>query len=313
MIIKGLPLFYYPTTWIYVDDDKILLKSMTMVLNEYNLIKTFQSSKLCLNYMNNYIPPSSKHTFLKSMVYDEHHGVLHHTPVDFDITMLAALSKDEERFNEITAIIIDYSMPEIDGFALAEQSNSFPARKILLTGKVQDDQAVKGFNSNLIHRYVQKFEPDMENKLIEYLKLLTFQYFQNITSPLLSYLETENKLPQSDPAFINFFINYCEQNEIIEYYLIDKHGSYLCINKHGNKSCLVMQTDGGIDSWTFMYSKENKLSTKELYEIQTGKKIPFFGIGTEAWQQEETNWSNHLYEANVLKGNEKYYWTMVNL
>ena len=62
-------------TWIYVDDDKNLLKSMAYFLNEFNHTKLFQSPKECLEYICNYTAPSSNYTFLKSVVDDEKHGV----------------------------------------------------------------------------------------------------------------------------------------------------------------------------------------------------------------------------------------------
>lgn len=310
---EALPLFYYPTTWIYIDDDKNLLKSMSYVLDEYNFFKLFNSPTTCLEYLSNYTPPSANFSFLESAIHDELYGILHHTPIDFDVTTLASLVEKKNRHDEITAMIIDYSMPEMDGLSFAKKSCHFPAKKILLTGKNRESQAIEGFNGSLIQRFVQKFEIGMEENLIAYLKELTLQYFQNLSSPLLSHLQTENQLPLSDTIFIDFFNNLCTNNNINEYYLIDKHGSFLLIDKSGKKSCLIVQSDKGIDAWLSIYSIDNEIPKNDINDIKQRIKIPFFGIGIEPWQVDINSWSKHFYNANHLDGNEKYFWALIDI
>lgn len=308
-----LPLFYYPSMWIYVDDDKNLLKSMAYVLNEFNFVKLFDAPTKCLEYLSNYTPPSLNFSFLKSVTDDENHGVLHHTPIDFDVTALSKIADKQSRHEEITAMIIDYGMSEMDGLLLAKKSEHLPANKILLTGKDRENQAIKGFNGNLIQRFVRKFEEGMEETLITHLKSLTLQYFQNLTSSLLTHLETENKLPLTDPIFVKFFIDYCGKNDISEYYLIDKQGSFLLINKKGKKSCLVVQSEKGLDTWLSTYVIDAEIPQNDLAVIKSKKKIPFFGVGIEPWQIDTNLLPNYFYPANKLDGREKYFWTIINI
>lgn len=312
-MVSALPLFYYPGTWVYVDDDKLLLKNIALVFDGHACAKLFSEPKTCLNFINSYQSPLSKHTFLKSVTHDEGYGVLQHTPVDFNVTMLVNLLDDENRHNEITAMVIDYNMSEMDGFSLAKACSHFSAKKILLTGKANENQAVAGFNNNLIHRFLQKGESELEEKLIGYLTELSFQYFQKITAPLLSYLETENQLPLSDKVFIGFFKNYIKEKKITEYYLVDKQGSFLCIDDKGRKSCLILQSDRGLDSWLSSYGEGTAFSENELLEIKQRKKIPFFDVGQEAWQVEVSNWSGYLYTPNILEGRDRYFWATINL
>jgi len=313
MNTDSLPLFYYPSTWIYVDDDKNLLNTMKMVLSEINSIKLFQSSVDCLKYIESYEQPSVNFSFLKSITDDEKYGVLNHTPIDFDVTGIPKLVDNKNRYNEISVVIIDYNMPEIDGFSLAKKIHGFSAKKLLLTGKVETNQAIKAFNDHLIQSYVKKFDDCMEEKLIAYLKKLTYEYFQTLTSPLLSYLEVDHKLPQSDPVFINFFKRFCEENSIVEYYLIDKQGSVLLINEKGESFCLVMQSDKAINSWLSFYTSEITIPDNALTAIQARKMMPFLGIGKDLWQSYNIAWDKQLYPSNILEGREEYFWSVVNL
>ncbi len=310
--MKVLPLFYYPSTWLWIDDDRTALRTMALVFGDKNKIQTFQSAKECMAYLDTYRSPLSQHSFLKSITEDENYGVLQRTPIDFDVTTLAKLADDPKRHDEITVMVIDYNMPEMDGFALAEAAQHLPIQKILLTGKAHESEAVIGFNRNLIQRFVQKAEEKMTEKLSNYLEELTAQYFEKLSSPLLSYLEAEAVLPQSDPVFIEFFKNYCKEHQIKEYYLIDKQGSFLCIDVKGNRSCLAVQSDRGLENWLTLYGDSTTISEHELAAIKNYKKIPFFGIGKEAWQIDSTEWPQYFYATNILKGREQYFWATVN-
>jgi CheY-like chemotaxis protein len=309
--MKILPLFYYPSTWLWVDDDKALLETMVLAFQNHNHIKSFHSAKESLNFLKNYQSPFSKYTFLKSLSNDESYGMLQHTPIDFDITLLIDVANDPDRHQEITAMVIDYSMPEMDGFTLAKEINDLSIQKILLTGTAQSEDAITGFNNNLIHRYIKKYEADLTTKLMAHLQEVTLDYFRKISLPLLLQLETENKLPLSDPIFIKHFEQYCKKNEIQEYYLIDKQGSYLCIDKKKQKTCLLVQSDKNMNFWFSSYGSE--LSSTELTTIKENKKIPFFGIGKEAWQIDAWEWGNHFYPSEILEGRERYYWTTLTL
>ena len=311
-MMKNLPLFYYPNKWLWVDDDLLLLNSMAHVFSAEKYVQPFQSSQECLNFLKSYQSPLSKQSFLKSNKQDESYGILQKTPVDFDITSLASLADDQNRQNEITVMVIDYNMPDMDGFSLAQSTNHLSIQKILLTGKAQESQVITGFNGNLIHRFVQKSEVGMFEKLSSYLKELSLQYFQKITLPLLSHLETETKLPLSDPIFIEFFKNYCERYQIKEYYLIDKQGRFLCIDILGNRSYLAVQSDSSIKSWLAMYGDEKALPRDELTILMEKKKIPFFGIGKEAWQIASSEWPMYFHAPKVLEGRERYYWVKLN-
>lgn len=306
--MQTLPLFYYPTKWVWVDDDSTLLDCMVGFFSEHNRILAFDSPTNCLQYLQKYRSPLSEKQFIQCNFEDENCGLLQYTPLNFNVTDIAKMVNDKHRYDEITALVIDYHMPEMDGFTLAQALKDLDVDKILLTGQAQDQEAIHGLNDNLIHRFVRKGETDMEEKLLHYLKEMSYQYFQKKSAPLISLIEAENKLPLSDPAFINFFKKYCHDNQICEYYLIDKEGSYLCIDKKGNQSCLVIQTDNSIENWLTSYSASASLSPKDLHFLQTKNKIPFFGVSKEAWQFETHEWASHFYPASILDGRERYYW-----
>jgi CheY-like chemotaxis protein len=309
--MKTLPLFYYPTRKLWIDDDSFFLEAMKQVFGKNFPMMTFTSAEEGLNFIRHYQSSQMKQDFLRSNREDENFGILKHTPVDFDITTLACLVDDKSKYDEISVVIIDYNMPEMSGTSFARNIFDTPMQKILLTGDAQEAEAISAFNANLIQCFIRKGEPNMEERLLNVFDELSFQYFQRTTYPLLAYLETEAKLPHTDPVFIRFFEEYCEKNKIQEYYLVDKQGSMLYIDSAGKKSCLVIQSNKGLDSWLSLYAKEKNLSEEDLLLLQKREKIPFFGVGKEAYEVNES-WSSCLYETNILEGVNKYYWAVVH-
>lgn len=310
--MNHLPLFYYPNKWIFVDDDQMLLDTVKEVFGGQNRIDTFRSVKECLLSLYSYQPPLKKYNFSSSNVEDEAYGSLQRIPGNFDITCIAEkLANDPSRHNEITVLVLDYEMPGMNGLTLAKLVSNNSIKKILLTGKAQSDLPLEGLSKNLINKFLQKSDHEMGDKLINYLNELTFKYFQEASSNFLTHLETEAKIALSDQIFIEFFKDYCEKNKIIEFYIIDKQGSFLCIDDLGKKTCLVVQSEGSIDEWIKLHS--DSVPENILNIIRTRQKISFFGIGKEAWQADQLQWEDHLYVPNILDGREKYFWTTIDI
>jgi CheY-like chemotaxis protein len=310
--MKHLPLFYYPGTWVYVDDDTTLLNCMGLAFSEHCQYHLFSTPNTCLEFLEQYISPVTQEHFLWCQRDHEHYGMLKHTAIDFDLTKITNLANNPARFDEITAMVIDYHMPEMDGFTLSKSCEKIQASKILLTGAAEEADVISGFNQNYIQHYIQKGTANLEEKLIAQLQKSTYYYFQKITAPLLSHLEVENVLPLSDPLFVNFFLDYCARKNIREYYLIDKQGSFLCVDNSGKHFYFVMHTDRSLDALDTMCFSNNELPLNLLHDLRSRQKIPFFGVGKEAWNLDVSEWKDCFYATQIFSGREKYFWTEVN-
>lgn len=311
--MKTLPLFFHPSRWLLVDDDRSFLDTLIQALGEQNQLIAFNSPLECAAYLKTYQPFLSKKNFLKSNTSNEDFGILKHTPIDFDVTSLINLLDNPDRYNEITVMATDYNMPEIDGLALAQLAQDLPIQKILLTGEAKEAQTISAFNKELIQRFLQKGEAGIQKTLAVYLNELSVQYFQKISQPLLSCLETEAKLPLSDPIFVAFFENYCKTKNIKEYYLIDKQGSFLCVDGHGQQTCLVVQTAAGLEAWLATYSEGSVVPLDVVSTVKNRKKIPFFGVGKEAWEVDVSQGQQHFLTPALLQGREDYYWAEIGV
>ena len=309
--MKTLPLFYYPNTWVLVDDNHTVLNTMTEAFSKKCAVKSFLSSEECLRFLKNYISPLSKYNFIESDINDENYGLSAKNPMNLDITKIAKLREDKHRHHEITVAILDYQMPIMNGLTLAERIQDFPIQKILLTGDITEIKAIEGFNKNLIQKFIQKSSVSMLKDLDNYTEELSSRYFEHLTKPILAHIEAENKTALSDPVFIDFFEEHCRKNSIKEYYLVDKNGSFLCVDAEGKQSFLVVHTDKSMSEWLAVYKNELHLSDVNMVAISEYKKIPFFGIEKEAWQIPSDEWEKYFYTASTLMGREKYYFVVL--
>lgn len=310
--MRSLPLFYYSGTYLLVDDDSLMLSTLKeTIIGNGEIIRLFSSPQDCLLYINDYHIPSSQYNFLSSNHDDENYGLLSRAPMDFNVTRIIDLLDNENRHNEITVMIIDYKMPLMDGISLSEKIKSFPIKKVLLTGTAKEDKVLEAFNNGLIQRFIQKASVSMHENLLNYVHELSMLYFSELTKPLLNYLETENKISLSDPVFIDFFENYCQENKIREFYLIDKQGSFLCIDENKRPSFLIIHTNTSIEQWLSIYKNEPFLTSDDERSVKERRKIPFFGLGKEAWHVPAEEWKNHFYKSSVLFGREIYFYTIL--
>lgn len=308
--MSSLPLFYYPSTISWVDDDALFLKAASQFFNEHSATQTFNCPNKCLNFFKSYQIPFSNLPLLHACVDHEYYETAHHAPVDFNVTALQTVHDETSRKQEISVMIVDYGMSAMNGIELCRQLRNYPIKKILLTGEADSNDAVTAFNDNTIDRFLRKDSKTLVADLQNYIATLTQQYFRDRTAPLLSHLEAGYRLPLSDPIFIEFFQTWCNKNDIKEYSLIDKNGSFIVINRKDERFYFVVHTDRSLDAFVRL-NEDIEDAEKFLREVRGRKRMPFFGVGKNSWEFEEKGWERFFYGMEVVVGREKYYWTVI--
>jgi hypothetical protein len=193
------------------------------------------------------------------------------------------------------------------GIELCRHLKNTKFKKILLTGEANNELAIAAFNEGIIDCFIRKGSPSLIADIIDYLSALSNEFFYDFSKKLLSHLETNKKIPLSDPVFIKFFKNWQTENHINEHYIFDKHGNMEVIDEKGNKSLFVIHTDNTLNAFTDLHLDDVD-AQDYVMEVNQRRKVPFFGVGLESWQYEVSDWSQYFYTPDVLNGREKYYW-----
>jgi hypothetical protein len=86
-----LPVFFYPTSIVSIDDDKLFLHALS---NHLNNVVPFSCPKECLSFFEAYIPPLTNTPFLHGCIDHDHYDTMNHAPVDFNASALRQLHRD---------------------------------------------------------------------------------------------------------------------------------------------------------------------------------------------------------------------------
>jgi CheY-like chemotaxis protein len=308
--MKTLPLFFYPSTTLLVDDNTLFLKSLNFLFGDDASTMLFTSPQQTLQFFNNYESFLCKTNFIRGAIESDNYDMLNHMPVDFEFSSLQKLRNRIERHSDVAVMITDYNMPEMNGIELCRELRHLPIKKILLTGEAELSLAVAAFNEGAIDCFIRKGTEKIDNEIIFYVKKLSQQFFVEATKSLLDHLETDYVLPFSDPIFISFFNEWCTVNSIKEYYLVDKNGNLLVIDEQNKHYYFTIHTERTLNNLVGLHSDDAE-ALIYLRAIILREKTPFFGEGIASWDQPPHRWAESFYSPQILQGREKYYWALV--
>ena len=309
---NALPLFYFQSRICFVDDDVKLLKTITQGSPKQFQFEILNTPESCLSFFENYLSPLSNIKFFNTIDESEDYDLAQQLPVNLDISKIENLSHHRKRFSEISVLIIDQHMPNISGLAICEKLKNTPVKKILMTGLTTDTEVIDAFNHGLIDKFINKNSEDLLEILSDNIIDLNYQYFSDYSKPFLKQLEADKITVLQDPAFICLFQNHCRDNNIVEFYLINKMGHFLLISDTGEKSHFVLMSQKDIDYFILHNSAPDDLIKTDLFKrMKNGELIPFSSEHKNFWEIESSDLRPYFYPAKLLQGRENYFYTIV--
>lgn len=292
---------FCPTQVVMIDDNSQILKSIEMGLDpSLGFYRVFSDPRKGLFYINE-----------TSQTYK------HHYLTRDNVEVLYQEVYNTKRFNQISAIIVDYDMPGLNGLELCEQIEDPHIQKILLTGAASEFLAVDAFNEGVINYFVRKQDPQAPYKLNNFVIEAQSRYFRSLSKPLINALAQDPmETAISDPVFVEFFARLLEEKNIREYYLLDATGSFLLLDKRGNISALFIYTSDLLSINEEMIKSEVKdhlaIDKKLVEDLLLHKKAICFHYFEDAHFPEPADWHEYSYPLFRLEGErQNYYWSYV--
>jgi CheY-like chemotaxis protein len=305
-----IPACYFPTTAILVDDQRSALEKLQRGLNDS--LATYRIStkpQEALDHLN------AIHSNPKKWVSLQEDGIM--------ITNLNEIAEELfnlNRFNYVSAVVVDYDMPEMTGLEFCQKIKSPHVQKILLTGVADEKLAIKAFNEGGINYYIRKHDPDVFNLLETYIAESQQRYFKTLTQSLIESATLDSSSTALDePIFTDFFLNFIKENRISEYYLMQTSGSFLCINHEGKISALFVFTDEmlrahdvDMDYLIDLNSEKKVLEASVVSDLLHRRKAFSFNFFNKDSFPESDKWHKHINPLRYLEeGRQRYYWTYV--
>ncbi len=236
--MNSFPYCFFPTTVLEIDFTNGVYKVGRYLKDQsLTLVKEFSNQNEALIYLNQVnLRPLFFHRLIAQGL----------TPLDISsVNFLYEEIYNLNRHKTISCIIC--RSEELDGrvTGFLKEIEELRLKKILLTERKNEAQAIQSFNSGLIDFYVCQQDFKAFELLNHHIEQSQQTYFQEIIGDQISTLLIEGKTSNDyqalwDPTFITYVQKLIQQESIQEYYLLDLNGSFLFLNEQSRLSVLFV-------------------------------------------------------------------------
>lgn len=263
--------FFFPTKIILVDDDSSFVKTLGLHLSKKFLVETHTDPLTALSS----IKKASKgvgilnpHCILDEA--DEEQG-----DCSISLSKVSALASCADKSELSTLIIADYKMPEKNGIEFFEELSDVSSMKILLTGNADLDLALDAFNRKVVDKFLVKNSSRMMEEIYSNIRECQHAFFKEQSYPILTRLALPEDSLLNSREFCVHFQEVLITNDISEYYLLDKVGSYLLQTAKGKKVYFSILLDRQFDEYLDI-AKTSRASSKLINMLEKRLMAPVF-------------------------------------
>ncbi len=305
-----LPLCFYKTTTLLVDDDKEFVSLLERQLKKNKTIKSFLAPQKALDYLS---VDAAQSNFIERCTIENEDDFSDQLTMTFDIRKLHTEAANPNH-EEVAVIVVDYAMPEMNGieFALKAKELCPNLKIVMLTGEADESLAVKAFNDGAIDKFILKSTEHLSQCILAAIIELQQRYFIDLSAKFVSSLKRkkETMLFLSDPLFSEKFLQITAENHITEYYLMNENGSFLLIDEAGVNSYFAVLSEAAVQDFYDYAQYEN--APKEILDALKNRTHLLYFHTDEDLQLPPQQWQNKLYRAKRLDGNETYYYCYID-
>ncbi|MEM7621250.1 MAG: response regulator [Pseudomonadota bacterium] len=303
--------YYHPTSVLIVDDDALLLRSLSGLMQSigqtYNAFNDPQKALDFVLTQNHKFPTHGD--FLSA--YPEIFNISELQRGDLLIKLKTSsfmnVMNNSDRFSQISVAIVDYDMPGMTGIDFCRKLNDLPLKKIILTGRASQKQAVNAFNERIIDCFFNKKEPNLEDKILQEVARLQKDFFSHNTEALKIACSLQQTEFIIDSAFQDILMPIINENNIVEYYL-NTHPPGLLMFDASGKPRLVLVYDEQRLQAHYEIAQEAGAPTAILNKISSQRFIPLFPTNSGYYEPYVSGiWQNYFWPAHRISGQKDWY------
>ncbi|MCW5589360.1 MAG: response regulator [Legionellales bacterium] len=306
----GIPACYYPTTVIFVDDSQDFLMNFSLQLDPGLAYQLYTAPDSALDTIN------SQHRELLDQKCFSHNSEVTGNPstthtIKVDISSIHREVYDPHRFNEISVVVVDFAMPDINGLEFCKKLMDKPVKKILLTGQADAQTAIDAFNAGIIDHFILKSDPHVIEKVNSAICELQQRYFQEKSDFMVKALAIDSPNFLQDPIFYTFFTELCRQHDLVEYYLTENTGTFLLLSANADAKWLIVCLEQDLKMYIEL-GEDLNASRSVIERLIKREAIPHFWHVDRYYQVDPIEWESYLYPCKRLSGREEYYYTLID-
>ena len=302
--------FYYPTSTIIIDDEPLLLESLTSCLDDKMFCKCFTDADQALEHIltqYNSVFEIENFFSVQPDSFDLSVSNIGDIFIKLKTSYWYYLLQKVERFSEFSTVIVDYSMPKMDGLELCRKLKHLPMKKIMLTGLASQEIAIHAFNEKIIDSFILKHDNNFLDKLVSEINSLKKAYFEDKTRSLKLAFSLQETQFINERAFQGIFNQIIDIHSIAEYYLNSQPPGVLMFDNNGNPKLLLVYDNERLRAH-FEIAAEYGAPNDLLKHIASSNYIPFFPTQSGYYDPSiGPEWQEHFYPAQKLYCSNTWY------
>jgi CheY-like chemotaxis protein len=307
-----LPVHYHPTTTVLVDDSDSFLRSLSFQLDPAQPNISFHDTVAALEWFGR----SMRSADLPLLVnFDDPHQSAERRNVTVDMSRIWRISAQPKRFTIPSVLVVDYSMPQMDGVSFCQALQALPCKKILFTGAADERIAVDAFNRGLIDRYIRKSAEDALDQLERDLAALQKQFFLQHTETVCEMLALHDFGFLNCGAIARVVDELYRTHGFVEHYVFPNPSGILFYDRAGKPTLMVIETAHGLHA-QYEVARDSGAPPSLLLALEERRVLPFFPhVGKDGMYTDEVgeHWHRYCRAPQVCQGRDTWYWALFEL
>jgi CheY-like chemotaxis protein len=308
-----LPIYQHPTMTVLVDDSPSFLHSLRYQLGPGFPSIGFSDTGAALAWLREHGAAPAALASLLSPSVDTYTLSPQPYNIALHLEQVCGIRTQAQRFMTPSVLVVDYSMPGMNGIEFCEAVRDLPCRKILLTGVADERVAIEAFNRGLIDRYVRKSDAHALDRLEAELTQLQEGYFMAQSESLRVLLALHDFSFVNDPAICGLVRELGARHKIVEHYLYKTPTGFLMYDRDARPWLLAVETEQSMNAH-FEIALDGGAPPSLLEALEQRRVVPNFSDGDGMYSKvAHKEWHRFTSPALTCHGRELYYWAMFAL
>ena len=303
-----LPIYSHPTLTVLVDDSSPLLQSYASQDRTHAAThKRFHQADQALEWLMR----SPRHDGAPLRVNHDLPGC----SVTVDVEGIFRISRQRQRFEIPTVLVVDFYMPDMNGLDFCRALQRLPCKKILLAGAAEERIAIDAMNDGLIDRYVRKQDEDALPQLERQIGQMRQAWFLDQARVERELLALHDYSFLRCPSLAAVVRQLYQQHGFVEHYIFPRPNGILLIDGAGEAQLMVVETERGMQA-QYEIARDSGAPRPLLQALEERRALPFFQhLGRDGMYDKSINggWHAQCRAPQICDGEETYYWALFEL
>ena len=301
--------FQFPTTVVMIDDHEKYLQVVPLMLDPLLRVANYSSPKLALAEL---AQRETRDVPGGGWLYRwQEHASPNRELMALDVDTIYRTMYDPARFAEVSVVVVDQVMPEMNGLEVCRRLTNPHIGKVLLTGRADDATAIEAFNSGLIDRFIRKNDAAAMQQLQQAIDALQLRYFERAGVAVSDAMALGKLGFLGDRVFVPILHEVLKTFAAVECYLHVNPTGLLLLSEHASARFLLVQTDDDLRTHYEIASDLNA-PVDVLSALREGSVLPWFATRDGFFNDTAPSALPRMVPAQTVRGDHWYHYALID-